>query len=140
MLPRMVETEQIAWEKVALMPRWRWECPGASGALSSSVPSAVPIFQYPGQPGWAGSIRIRASGKGWGLQKPRVGLVEFPVLTDSGELFSVQASSPLGSEFGLASFSRRPLGRRPGSAIEATSRNRRRWGSGESQAVGQELG
>lgn len=65
-----------------------------------------------------------------------MGLEESPVLTDSGELFSVQESSP-GSGFRLVIFRLRPLGGAPGSAIEAASRSRRRQGTGQRQAVGQ---
>lgn len=95
-----------------------WECQGAQCAQPCAD--------------WVGT-----SVKGWGRGRPRIGLVESPILTDSGELFPVQATSSLGSGFRFASFRRRPLGGRPGSAIEAASRSRRRWGTGENQAAGQ---
>lgn len=132
----MVETEQIAGESVAS---------SASAEVGVSESCRCPFLQcaqrcvnllvFRCQPG---SVSSRASGKGWGFRS--VGLVKSPVLTDSGELFPVQASSPLGSRFRLASFRRRLLEGRPGSAIEAAIRKRRQRGTGESQAVGQELG
>lgn len=87
------------------------------------------------QPGVGWVSGVRANGKGWAPRRPRMGLAESRVLTDSGELFPAQTSSSPG--FRLASFRRRPLRGRPGSAIEAASRSRRWRGAGASQAVSQ---